>query len=249
MGRLDGKVALISGAGVGIGRATAHRFAAEGAKVVIAELDATTGAAAEAAIRTAGGDATFVATDVTDEGSVRDAVAATLAAYGRLDVLHCCAGGSVPEDGFVTDVDLEVWDRTISLDLEGAVLCCRVGIPAIIEAGGGSVVMMSSTAALQAWPSHIYSAAKGAIISLTRSMARTYGRKGVRVNAICPGYILTERVLSRMAEGEADALARRHPYGVGQPEEIANIALFLASDESRLLNGTAIAADGGMSSH
>jgi NAD(P)-dependent dehydrogenase (short-subunit alcohol dehydrogenase family) len=273
MRRLEGKVAFITGAGAGIARATARRFAEEGAAVVIAELDAPRGRDTEELVRSAGGDALFVGTDVTDEASVTQAVQAAMACYGRLDILHNCAGGSLVEDAPVTEVDWSVWDRTIDLDLKGTMLCCRHAIPKLVESGGGAVINMSSTAALQPWRAHVYSAAKGAIISLTRSLARQYGRHGVRVNAICPGYVLTERVLARMAETAAstsatgtagstgtvadgavklapqDEVKRRHPFAVGKPEDIAAIAAFLASDDSRMITGTAIAADGGMANH
>jgi NAD(P)-dependent dehydrogenase (short-subunit alcohol dehydrogenase family) len=197
----------------------------------------------------------FVRTDVTDEAQVEAAIAATVDRFGGLDVLYNCAGGSIPEDAPVTEVDLAVWDHTMNLDLKGAMLCSRHGIPRLIERGGGTVVNMASTAALQPMRMHIYSAAKGGIIALTRSMAYQYGRKGVRVNAICPGYVLTERVLKRFAEvpeGRPSGIEesrRRWPYGVGEPDDIARIALFLASDESRMINGAAIPADGGMSNH
>ncbi len=248
MGRLEGKVARVTGAGLGIGAAAARRFAAEGAKVVIAELN---GDAGERSAAAAGehGEAMFVRTDVTDEGQVAAAVAAAVDRFGRLDVLYNCAGGSIVEDTTVTDVDLSVWQHTIDLDLLGTVLCCRHAIPAIIDAGGGAVVNMSSTAALQPWRAHVYSAAKGAILSLTRSLSRSYNKRGVRVNAICPGYVLTERVLERFEQPEIEKARARYPFAVGGPEEIANIALFLASDESRMVTGTAIVADGGMSNH
>jgi NAD(P)-dependent dehydrogenase (short-subunit alcohol dehydrogenase family) len=253
MGRLDGRVAMITGSGAGIGREAALLFAAEGASVVIAEIDPSLGAAAETAVRDAGGTAAFVRTDVTDDAQVRETVQATVDTYGKLDVLYNCAGGSIPEDAPVTDVDLAVWDHTIALDLKGPFLCCRHAIPRIIEAGGGTVVNMSSTAALQGMRMHVYSAAKGGVISLTRALARQYSRHGVRVNAICPGYVLTDRVKARFAEpgpdggSQAEKTAQRYPFGVGEPREIATIALFLASDESRMINGTAIPADGGMS--
>lgn len=253
-GRLDGKVALISGAGTGIGREAARLFAAEGASVVIAEINPELGLATERIVREAGGEATFVRTDVTDETQVEAAVAAAVDTYGSLNVLYNCAGGSIPEDGPVTDVDMDVWDFTMALDLKGPFLCCRHGIPKLIEAGGGTVVNMSSTAALMGMRMHVYSAAKGGVISLTKALARQYGRSGVRVNAICPGYVLTDRVTTRFSApgpaGDAsqeDKARQRWPFGVGQPAEIANIALFLASDESRMIQGAAIPADGGMS--
>jgi NAD(P)-dependent dehydrogenase (short-subunit alcohol dehydrogenase family) len=254
MGRLDGKVAMISGAGTGIGREAAKMFAHEGAQVVIAELNPQLGEATESLVRDAGGDATFVRTDVTDEAQVANAVDTAVSTYGKLNVLYNCAGGSIPEDGPVTDVDMDVWDFTMSLDLKGPFLCCRHGIPKLIEAGGGTVVNMASTAALMGMRMHVYSAAKGGVISLTKALARQYSRSGVRVNAICPGYVLTDRVTKRFSapgpSGEAsqeEKARQKYPFGVGQPEEIANIALFLASDESRMINGTSIPADGGMS--
>jgi NAD(P)-dependent dehydrogenase (short-subunit alcohol dehydrogenase family) len=249
MGSLDGKVALITGAATGIGAAAARRFAAEGASVVVVDIDRSGGAASAEAAGATGGEAIFVAADVTDEEQVRAAVASAVGRFGRLDVLYNCAGGSIPEDTTVTEVDLAVWDHTINLDLLGTVLCCRHAIPAIIESGGGAVVNMSSTAALQPWRAHVYSAAKGAVLSLTRSLARSYGRHGVRVNAICPGYVLTERVLGRFAEADIATARSRYPFAVGDPGDIAAIAVFLASDQARMITGTAIAADGGMSSH
>ena len=257
MGRLQGKVALITGAGTGIGCAAGRLFVGEGARVAIAELKPELGRVAERTLRDAGGDALFIETDVTDEASVQRAVADTVERYGKLDVLYNCAGGSVPEDSPVTEVPLWVWDHTISLDLKGTLLCCRHAIPEIIKAGGGSVINMSSVAALQGFPGHVYSAAKGAVISLTRSLAHQYSREGVRVNAICPGVVLTDRVKARFGDlpgvegGSEDSraarTAARYPFGVGQPEDIGQVALFLASDESRMLNAAILVADGGMS--
>lgn len=258
MNRLAGKVAMITGAGNGIGRAAAELFASEGAKVVVAELDPERGRAAEAAVRDAGGTAAFVETDVTDEASVARAVGETVARFGKLDVLYNCAGGSVPEDTLLTEVEPWVFDHTLSLDLRGTMLCCRHGIPQIVKAGGGAVVNMASTAALQGVSMHVYSAAKGGIIALTRSLASSYARDGVRVNAICPGIVLSERVQARFgtlpnAGGEADSpaarAARRYPFGVGQPVDIAEVALFLASDASRMVNAAIVPADGGMAAY
>ena len=144
MGRLDGKVAVLTGAGSGIARATAQMFTREGAKVVVAEINKSLGA--DTADR-AGKNAIFVQTDVTDDASVKNAMAVAADAFGRIDILHNCAGGSVIEDKFITDVDLEVWDRTIPLDLKGPMLCCRHGVPHLQAVGGGSIINMSSLCA------------------------------------------------------------------------------------------------------
>ena len=149
MSRLNNRVALISGAGDGIGKAAAELFAQEGAKVVVADLNPDLGRSTELQIQEAGGQALFVKTNVTEDDQAAHAVAATLSKFGRLDVLYNCAGGSIAEDRSVTDVDLSVWDFTISLDLKGTLLLSRHAIPAIIEAGGGTVINMSSLAALQ----------------------------------------------------------------------------------------------------
>ena len=249
-------MAFITGAGSGIGRAAAQIFAREGARVVIAELKRDLGLEAEDSVNEAGGDAIFVETDVTDEDSVRNAIRATVAHYGKLDVLYNCAGGSITEDGPVTDVDMSVWSHTQSLDLLGTFLCCRHGIPEIIRAGGGSVINMSSMAAVMpgSMRRHVYIAAKGAIITFTQAIAGEYARHRVRANAICPHGIITGRALDHFAKvgitdvGDVPAvqdLRNQFPYAITGPEDIAYIALFLASDEARLLTGLIIPADGG----
>lgn len=184
-GRLQGKVAFITGAGSGIGLACARLFAREGGHVVIAELMPTLGRAAESEILEAAGQALFVQTDVTDEASIARALEATLLRFGALHVLVNCAGGSVPKDGPVTDIDVSVWDHSLTLDLKGTFLCCRHAIPHLVSSGGGSVVNFSSMVALLGRPVHAYSAAKGGVLSLTRALAASYGPKRVRVNAIC----------------------------------------------------------------
>lgn len=261
MGRLDGKVAFITGAGSGIARAAAQIFTREGAKVVIAELKSELGVASEKLVRDAGGEALFVETDVTKEDSVQSAIQKTVERYGKLDVLYNCAGGSVVEDTTVTNVDMWVWNHTQSLDLLGTFLCCRYGIPEIIKAGGGTIINMSSVVALRgAFPIHIYTAAKGGIIALTKSLAGTYALDNIRVNAICPGVILTDRVRQRFGENrdqpgtipQTRAIKidwKQYPFATGQAEDIANVALFLASDEARMLTGVIVPADGGLSAY
>jgi NAD(P)-dependent dehydrogenase (short-subunit alcohol dehydrogenase family) len=255
--RLGGRVALISGGAWGIGRAAAELFAREGAKVAIADIDEKAG---RALADTIGSAALFVRTDVTDEASVQAAVAAVERAFGKLDILFNCAGGSTGEDAPIGKVDVAaVWDKTMRLDLLGTINCCQHAIPAIARAGGGAVVNMSSGAALRgASPAHLYTAAKGGIVSLTRALAGTYATSNVRVNAICAGRILTERILARYGtpadpkpaeDQQADQRVKAYPFWVGRPEDIANVALFLASEESRMITGAAIPADGGRSAY
>ena len=254
MGRLDGRVALITGAGSGIARAAAQIFAREGARVAIAEVDPDSGTRVARQLQTSGSEALFVETDVTDEDSVERAVAFTEAKLGALTVLFNCAGGSQPADGVAPDVDMAVWDQTIGLDLKGTFLCSRHAIPRMIEAGGGSVINMSSIVGIKgSFPFHIYASAKGGILSLTRSLAGAYAKHGIRVNAICPGLVLTERARARIADSGTEARQaidpNTHPFAIGSPEDVANIALFLASDESRMITGAAIPAEGGLTAY
>lgn len=261
MGRLDGKVATITGAGSGIARAAANIFAREGASVGILELNEELGRACEAEIHAAGGKASFFRTDVTNEASVKAGLDAAAGRYGKLNVLFNCAGGSIAEDARVTEVDLSVWDFTINLDLKGPFLCCRHGIPHLIRAGGGAIVNVASVVALKgSFPAMVYTTAKGGVVSFTRALAGQYYRDNIRANVICPGMIMTDRIKKRFGgnrEGantdQAQALndmgMARYPFGVGAPEDIARIALFLASDESRMVNGAVVPADGGMSAY
>ena len=254
MGRLAGKRAVITGAGSGIARAATRMFIAEGAQVAVAEIDEEKGQASAAE---AGDAAFYIRTDVTDEASVEATMAEAKDRLGGIDILFNCAGGSLLDDNSVTEVDMSVWDHTIPLDLKGPFLCCRHGVPKLIESGGGSIVNVSSVVALRGnHPAHVYSAAKGGIISLTRSLAGAYSDQGVRANAICPGLIKTQRILDRYIERERPnsrvssvGTFESYPFGVGEPEDIANIALFLASDESRMVNGAIIPAEGGISAY
>lgn len=259
MGRLDGKVAIITGAGSGIARAATRIFAREGAKVIAAEISPELGKASVDAAKGPSGAVTFVQTDVTNEASVKAMVATTAATYGGgIDILFNCAGGSVAADKPVTDVDMDLWQHTMNLDLKGPFLCCRHVLPVMIAGGGGAIVNVASGAALRGtFPAHIYTTAKGGLLSFTRALAGSYSSKGVRANVICPGLIMSERIKARFgpsaqsgASGQSasvrsDAM-KRYPFGQGEPEDIANIALFLASGESRMINGAVIPAEGGM---
>ena len=259
MGRLDGKVGFLTGAGSGIARATAHRFAQEGAKVVVVEFDEASGQRTVSELTAKGHDAIFVHTDVTDLAAVQAAVDRTVEHFGRLDVLFNCAGGSLPDDGLVTEVDLALWEPTMATNVRGTILCCRAAIPAMARSGGGSIVNMTSICALSGnHPLHLYAAAKGAIISLTRVLAGQYWRDSIRANAIAPGSVLTERVRARMdaltdasgVNSAAEAMGfTTHPFAIGEPEDLANIVLFLGSDESRMITGAVIPAEGGLTAY
>jgi NAD(P)-dependent dehydrogenase (short-subunit alcohol dehydrogenase family) len=249
MGRLDGKVAFITGSGSGIGRAGAIRFSREGAKVVVADISHEGGERTVAMARDLGGDATFVHTDVTAPESVERAIAATVAAYGKLNILYNDAGGSTTQDGPVTKVSLDEFWRTIKVDLYGTFLCCKYGIPELIKAGGGAVINTTSLVALAGTKGRdAYTAAKGGVLAMTRSMAVNYAKHKVRVNAIAPGAILTERVRKLLGDDPGSAnIAGSHLLGMGEPEDIANMALFLASDEARIITGAIFPVDSGWS--
>ena len=261
-GRLQDKVAFLTGAGAGIAKATARAFVREGAKVAIVEIDREAGERAQREIGEAGGDALFVQTDVTRDDSVRNAVDATVARFGRLDVIFNCAGGSLQEDVPVHEMDLDVWNRTLALNLLHPFLCCRHAIPHMMKARSGSIINVTSHLGLVGSMKPAYAACKGGIISFTKTLAAQYVEFGIRANAIAPGSIRTERQIRRYenssfmlaekpsaAARERMALQKLYPFSKGEPEDIASIALFLASDESRMLTGTTIAADGGRSSY
>ena len=253
MPRLAGKVAFISGGGSGIGRASAERFAEEGAKVVIAEIDKASGEtaakAARARAKNSGGDALFVHTDVRERASVDAALKATMDRFGSLTILHNNAGGSTPQDGPVTEAPEDEFWRVMRLDLYGTFICSKLGIPLMIKSGGGSIINMSSIVALRALPGRdCYTAAKGAIAAMTRSMAVEYAPHKIRVNAIAPGVVLTERVKNLMRDAkDIEKLAQTHLLGLGQPEHMAEMAVHLASDESIITTGQVISVDSGAS--
>ena len=248
MPRLAGKVALITGAGTGIGRAAARAMAAEGAKIVIAELNKAAGEQTAQIVTQAGGDCIAVATDVTVEDSVKAAIDAAVSHYGALHVLHNNAGGSTSADDTVVDAPLEEFWRVIRLDLFGTFLGCRFGIPAIVTSGGGSVINMSSNLALMGIAGRdCYTAAKGGVAAITRSMAVEFAPSKVRVNAIAPSATMTDRVRT-LVSGNAGLtkLTDAHLLGLIEPEDIANMAVFLASDESRMVTGHVYPVDSGV---
>jgi NAD(P)-dependent dehydrogenase (short-subunit alcohol dehydrogenase family) len=249
MARLDGKVILITGGAAGIGRASALMSAGEGASVAIADIDPA-GEQIAQEIASAGGEALFVRTDVTDEASVEAAIAAVIGRFGRLTTLHNNAGGGTPADNGVVDAPIDEFWRAIRLDLFGTFLCSRYAIPQIEKAGGGSIINMTSVAGMYGIPGiACYSSAKGGVIALTRSMAAECAPRNIRVNAIAPGFVTTERAL-RISGVKAVArdAASKQALGAGSPEDIAAMMVYLASDESRFTTGSVMVVDGGTTS-
>jgi NAD(P)-dependent dehydrogenase (short-subunit alcohol dehydrogenase family) len=244
MTRLEGKVALVTGAAGGIGSAVVRRFLNEGALVAGVDLNAE--AVAQAAGTVDAGRLLALSCDITDADQVEQAVAGVVSEFGGLTTLCNTAGGSSQNDGRVSEAPIEEFWRVINVDLFGTVLACRFGLPPIIESGGGSVINLTSITALMAVPQRdFYSAAKGGVASMTRSMALSYAPDNVRVNAIAPGTTLSPRVAARAQTERAKQFAARHLLGVLEPLDIADMAVFLASDESRRVTGQVYSVDSG----
>jgi len=245
--RLDGKVAVITGAGGGMGRAAALLFSEEGARVCVADVD---GEAAEASAAEAR-DAFAVQVDVADGDSVRRMYEQTAERYGGIDVLYNNAGISPADDGSILETDLDAWQRVQDVNTKGVYLCCKHGIPHLLERGGGSVINVASFVALVgAATSQIsYTASKGAVLSLSRELAVQFARQRIRVNALCPGPVETPLLLRIFGDDPAAYERRRIHLPMGRlakPREIVNAALFLASDESSYVNGATFVVDGGL---
>lgn len=248
--RLDGKVALITGGASGIGRVASVLFAKEGAKVVLSDVADDAGAATVGEIDSAGGQSAYVHADVSKASDVEGMVGFAMRRYGSLDVLYNNAGIFHAEDDSVTNTAEAVWDLTIDINLKGVFLGCHYGIPAMLESGGGSIINVASFVALMgaAAPQIAYTASKGGVLSMTREIAVEFARKGIRANALCPGPIETPLLQELLADPARRERRLVHiPIGrFGRAEEIANAALFLASDESSLMTGAALVVDGGI---
>ena len=246
MGRLDNKVAIITGAASGIGRATALRFADEGARVVVADLNETEGAELAESIK-----GTFVAVNVANEASVIAMYERVVEVYGGVDILFNNAGISPPDDDSILDTDLDAWKRVQDVNLTSVYLCCKYGIPLLIERGGGSIINTASFVAVMgsATSQISYTASKGGVLAMSRELGVQFARQGVRVNALCPGPVNTP-LLQELFAKDPERAARRlvHiPAGrFAEPEEIAGAVLFLASDDSTFVTASTFLVDGGI---
>jgi len=249
--RLQDKVTIITGAGGGMGRTAARMFAAEGARVVCVDVTEEMAESAAAEARAAGGEATSVAGDVSKEDDARRMVDHAVATFGRVDALYNNAGIMPAADHSVIDTDVETWDKVMAVNVRGVFLGCKYAIPKMVEQGAGSIINVASFVAILGCsvPQDAYTASKGAVLSLTRSLAVQFAPKGVRTNAICPGPVETPLLMSWLVKDEEAKRIRlaRNPTGrFGKPEEIVNMAIYLASDESKWTNGAAMVVDGGI---
>jgi NAD(P)-dependent dehydrogenase (short-subunit alcohol dehydrogenase family) len=251
--RLENKVALITGAGSGLGREAALLFAKEGARLVLNDVAAAAVEETAQMVTAAGGEAIAVTGDVSVEADVEKTVKAGVDKFGKLDTLYNNAGIMPDEDVSVLTMEPDVWRKVLDVNVQGVALCCKFGIPQIIAAGGGAVVNVASFVALVGCsvPQDAYTASKGAVIALTQSLAVQFGPRGVRSNAICPGPIITPLMETLFATEDAKMLRlNRIPMGrFGQPPDVAYAALFLASDEASWINGASLVVDGGITAN
>jgi NAD(P)-dependent dehydrogenase (short-subunit alcohol dehydrogenase family) len=248
--RLEGKVAVITGGGSGMGRVASELFASEGARVVVADVSDGPGEATVRAIDAAGFDAAYVRADVSNPADAKAMIATALERFGRLDVLYNNAGVMLGDDGSVADTSEEVWDTTLAINVKGVALGCKYGIPAMLASGGGSVINVASFVAWMgaATSQTAYTASKGAVLSMTREIAVEYARRGIRCNALCPGPIDTPLLAELLSDPDRRQRRLVHiPMGrLGKAEELARAALFLASDDSSFMTGASLIVDGGI---
>ena len=247
-GQFDGKGALVTGAGSGIGRATALAFARHGARVVVSDIDTTAGEETVRQVTSAGGDARFVVADVGEEADVRALIDAAVAAYGRLDYAHNNAGIQAVGSSALHEVSLDVWDRVLRVNLTGVWLCLKYEIAHMLGHGGGAIVNTASIFGLVSGRDATYTAGKHGVVGLTKTAALTYAQRGIRVNAVCPGFTETpmlQDVLERRPEVGQRMMAGTPMGRIGTVEEIAAAVLWLCSDAASFVTGAALPVDGG----
>jgi NAD(P)-dependent dehydrogenase (short-subunit alcohol dehydrogenase family) len=245
--RLEGKVALITGGGSGMGKVASELFAREGARVVLTDVADEAGEAAAAAI---GDAAQYVHADVSNEAEAEAMVRSAVDRFGRLDVLYNNAGVMLPDDGSVDSTDAAIWDTTLAVNVKGVAFGCKYGIPAMLRTGGGSIINVASFVAWvgAATSQTAYTSSKGAVLAMTREIAVEYARTGIRCNALCPGPIETPLLMQLLSDEKNRQRRLVHiPMGrLGRAEELANAALFLASDDSSFMTGASLIVDGGL---
>jgi len=248
--RLDGKIALITGAGNGMGRAASVLFGTEGARVVVADAVEDGGNETVEAVRAAGGEAAFVKVDVSEDAQVRAMVDFAVSTYDGVHILYNNAGILPADDGGVTETPEPTWDRVMDVNLKGVWLGCKHGIPAMLASGGGSIVNVSSVVALMgaATAQIAYTSSKGGVLAMTREIAVEYARQGIRANSLCPGPLEGPLIAELLRDPDQRARRMVHiPMGrLGRAEELARAALFLASDDSSFMTGAALVVDGGI---
>jgi NAD(P)-dependent dehydrogenase (short-subunit alcohol dehydrogenase family) len=255
MDRLKGKVAIVTGGGGGIGGATARALAREGASVLVVDINEEAAGSVAGGIRDAGDIAESLRADVSEENDVEAVVAGAVERFGRLDVLHNNAALTDSEflsaDTAVTELSLEVWERTLAVNLGSQMLMCKHAVPIMVDQGGGSIINMSSGASLKGDRTRTaYGVSKAGVNALTLYVATSHGKKGIRANTILPGLVITDAVRAHLKEEMLASLSKATlTPSVGQPEDIADVVVFLASDESRYITGQMLAVDGGMSAH
>ncbi len=252
---LDGKVAIVTGGAGGIGGATARALAERGSSVVVVDINGEGAAQVAEAIQASGMSATWRRADLSREADVASVVASAIADFGQIDVLHNNAALTASEflsrDTDVTELSVEVWEQTMAVNLRSQMLTCKHAIPHMVRGGGGSIINMSSGASLKGDRTRTaYGVSKAGVNALTMYVATGHGKQGVRANTIVPGLIITDAVRAHLTTNLLDRLGRSTltPY-LGQPDDIANLVAFLASDQSRYITGQMIAIDGGMSAH
>ena len=255
MDRLNGKVAIVTGGGGGIGGATARALAREGAAVLVVDVNEEAADAVARGIRDTGGVAESSRADLSEEREVKAVVATVVQRFGRLDVLHNNAALTdsdfLSADTAVTELSLEVWERTLAVNLRSQMLMCKHAVPIMADQGGGSIINMSSGASLKGDRTRTaYGVSKAGVNALTLYVATSHGKKGIRVNTIMPGLVITDAVRAHVKEEMLASLSKATlTPSVGQPDDIADVVVFLASDESRYITGQMLAVDGGMSAH